>query len=130
MSELDDAERETRLRKASKGRERVDAALARKERECVTHHICDCKRRELERLCEEQEGTHELLAHFRDERRRLVGALAYLADPKSWLGNPHDLTATLHGHDTPYELARAVLDANPSSLVSSTDGNQPDGSQG
>ena len=39
-------------------------------------------------------------------------ALAYLADPESWAGNPHDLTtpmATLHGHDSPFELARWAL---------------------
>jgi hypothetical protein len=38
-------------------------------------------------------------------------ALAYLADPENWLGDPHDQTATLHGHDTPYELAVASLAA-------------------
>jgi hypothetical protein len=39
-------------------------------------------------------------------------ALAYLADPENWLGDPHDQAATLHGHDTPYELAGAALAAH------------------
>lgn len=36
-------------------------------------------------------------------------ALEYLADPESWLGDPCSHEAWLLGHDTPYELARAVL---------------------
>jgi hypothetical protein len=35
--------------------------------------------------------------------------LAYLADPESWQGNPHDNTSVLFGHFTPYELAREAL---------------------
>lgn len=40
---------------------------------------------------------------------RWLRALAYLADPDSWLGDPHDQTAVLLGHDTPFELARQAL---------------------
>jgi hypothetical protein len=39
-------------------------------------------------------------------------ALAYLADHESWQGDPHDQTATLHGHFTPFELARKALGAD------------------
>lgn len=40
---------------------------------------------------------------------RMRAALEYMADKDSWLGNPHDQTAVLFGHDTPYELARETL---------------------
>lgn len=36
-------------------------------------------------------------------------ALAYLADPGNWLGDPLDQTSTLHGHFTPFEMARMAL---------------------
>lgn len=39
----------------------------------------------------------------------MVAALRYLADRENWLGDPLDQTSTLHGHFTPYELARAAL---------------------
>lgn len=40
---------------------------------------------------------------------RLREALEYLADPESWGGNPLSQEASLYGHDTPFELARAAL---------------------
>ena len=36
-------------------------------------------------------------------------ALEYLADPESWLGDPHDQRSSLFGHDTPFELAAQAL---------------------
>ena len=44
------------------------------------------------------------------ERRHYKRALEYLTDRESWLGDPHSQESTLHGHDTPYELALAALD--------------------
>lgn len=38
--------------------------------------------------------------------------LRYLADPENWLGDPFDQTSTLHGHFTPYELARDWLETH------------------
>jgi len=43
--------------------------------------------------------------------RPTTTALRYLADPENWLGDPHDQEATLHGHDTPFELAVMALTA-------------------
>ncbi|MGA2455583.1 MAG: hypothetical protein ABSG93_18915 [Solirubrobacteraceae bacterium] len=40
-------------------------------------------------------------------------ALEYLADPENWLGDPLSQESTLHGHDTPYELAVAALALEP-----------------
>jgi hypothetical protein len=45
----------------------------------------------------------------RAERDRLRDALAYLADPESWAGDPLKHATTLYGHDTPYELAKRAL---------------------
>ena len=39
----------------------------------------------------------------------LEEVLRYLADPGSWLGDPHSQETWLHGHDTPFELAVAAL---------------------
>ncbi len=47
------------------------------------------------------------------ELARLRAALAYMADPENWAGDPHQITSHLHGHDTPYELARDALDDEP-----------------
>jgi hypothetical protein len=49
------------------------------------------------------------LAQITAERDRLRAALEYLADPDSWLGDPHLADAALFGHDSPFELAVAVL---------------------
>lgn len=49
------------------------------------------------------------LAQVTAERDRLRAALEYLADPESWLGDPHAADAMLYGHDSPFELAVAVL---------------------
>jgi hypothetical protein len=38
-----------------------------------------------------------------------IEALRYMADPKSWLGNPESHSAVLFGHGTPFELARDTL---------------------
>jgi hypothetical protein len=73
----------------------------------------------------------EMAADASLREQALRDALEHLANPENWMGDPHSQEATLYGHDTPSELARAVLDAtpNPSSLVSSTDGNQSKGTQ-
>lgn len=43
-------------------------------------------------------------------------ALKFLADPENWNGNPHDQTAILYGHFTPYELAVVALSAEDSEV--------------
>lgn len=40
---------------------------------------------------------------------RMRRALEHLADPASWLGDPHDQQAVLLGHDTPFEMAVEAL---------------------
>lgn len=47
------------------------------------------------------------------EMARLRDTLEFLADPESWLGDPHDQTSTLHGHFTPFELACRALGVRP-----------------
>jgi len=44
-----------------------------------------------------------------DRQVRCETALEELADPENWHGNPHDQSAWLFGHFTPYELAREAL---------------------
>jgi hypothetical protein len=57
-------------------------------------------------------AVQEVLAEASaDDRQRT--ALEYLADPENWLGDPHSQEATLHGHDTPYELACRALGIDP-----------------
>lgn len=46
--------------------------------------------------------------------RDFAEALRYLTDPENWLGNPLRQQSTLHGHFTPYELARDALARHPS----------------
>jgi hypothetical protein len=49
------------------------------------------------------------VADMRDELGRLRAALEYLADRANWMGSVHSQESTLHGHDTPFELAERVL---------------------
>lgn len=53
--------------------------------------------------------THTAACELLAERDRLREALAYLADPESWGGDPLSHDAVLYGHDTPYELAVTAL---------------------
>ena len=71
-------------------------------------------------LHEVDQAFYDLTVRERDHERQRVDrlaaeiealrkALVYLADPESWSGNPHDQAAMLHGHFTPFELARQAL---------------------
>ncbi len=61
-------------------------------------------------LAEDQDALGRAKAILGSDRRR--AALDYLADRANWSGDPHDQDSTLHGHDTPYELAARAV-ANP-----------------
>lgn len=51
----------------------------------------------------------EQAPHSQDLANRMRRALEYLADPASWLGDPHSHDAILLGADTPFELAAEAL---------------------
>ncbi len=60
------------------------------------------------------QGWRERAERAEAERDEAIRPLRILANPENWLDNPLSQTATLLGHDTPYELAVDALAHMPS----------------
>lgn len=104
----------------AKAREITDEMVQRaqtRHNECasaerpVGHHVSAWMRAALEAaLGHETDGpSPSARVSDSDQTSAAHDALAYLADPGNWLGDPLDQTSTLHGHLTPFEMARRAL---------------------
>lgn len=113
-------ERDELAAELAKAREITDEMVQRaqtRHNECasaerpVGHHVSAWMRAALEAALGQETDGPSPSARVSDSHQTSAAhdALAYLADPDNWLGDPLDQTSTLHGHFTPFELARRAL---------------------
>jgi chromosome segregation ATPase len=86
-----------------------DREIARLKREGVPGVMHAVDKAFYDLTVTERDYERQTVDALKQEIARLRDALAYLANPESWQGNPHDHASVLLGHFTPHELARETL---------------------